>query len=149
MENLILRKEEIIKKHEDRLSEVNADILKLMTDSIKDKKAGAGGGAGGGVNVGLFESLKASLQFNSESSLGIEGHDRLEYSKMWFENAKFMVESLKNDPGYQSVIKDIDEQLELYRKEINQIDEELMKVEDDSRRKKLMEEKQKGWKRAT
>lgn len=137
MDKIINHKEEIIKKHEDRLREVNADILKLMTNSIKDTKEGAGGG----VNVGLLESLKASLQFNNESSLGMDGHDRLEYSKMWFENAKFMVESLKNDPGYQSVIKDIDEQLELYRKEINQIDEELKKVGDDSRRKELMEEK--------
>lgn len=140
----MLHKQEIIKKHEDKLREVNANILKLMTDSMRDKKTGAGGG----VDLGFLESLKASLQFSSESTLGMDSHDRLEYSKMWFENAKFMVESLKNDPGYQSLIKDIDEQLELYRKEINQIDEELKKVEDDSRRKELLEERKKGWTKA-
>jgi len=138
MEKLIHTKERIVKEHEDKLMEVNAEILRLMNDSTKDKKTGAVGG----VNVGIFESLKATVQRNSESSLDMESSDRLEYAKMWFENAKFMVESLKNDPGFQSVINDIDEQLERYRKEINQIDEELKKVSnDDSRRNELMEKK--------
>ncbi len=141
MENLILRKQEIFQKHEDKLKEVNGEILKLMTDSIKDKNAKAGVN----VDLGLLNSLKAMVEGSSETSLGMDSHDRLEYSKMWFEQARFMVDTMKNDPGYQSVMNDIDGQLELYQKEISQIDEELKNVDNDEKRKKLLEERKEGW----
>ncbi|MFZ2410116.1 MAG: hypothetical protein WAW23_00955 [Candidatus Methanoperedens sp.] len=141
MENLMVRKQEIYQKHEDKLKEVNSEILNLMTNSIKDKNAKAGVN----VDLGLLNSLKVMLQASSETSLGMDSHDRLEYSKLWFEQARFMVDTMKSDPGYQSVMKDIDEQLELYRKEISQIDEELKNVENDETRKKLLEERKEGW----
>lgn len=99
------------------------------------------------VDLGLLNSLKAMVQASSETSLGMDSHDRLEYSKLWFEQARFMVDTMKSDPGYQSVMKDIDEQLELYRKEISQIDEELKNVENDETRRKLLEERKEGWTR--
>lgn len=137
----MVRKQEIYQKHEDKLKEVNSEILNLMTNSIKDKNAKAGVN----VDLGLLNSLKVMLQASSETSLGMDSHDRLEYSKLWFEQARFMVDTMKSDPGYQSVMKDIDEQLELYRKEISQIDEELKNVENDETRKKLLEERKEGW----
>lgn len=137
----MVRKQEIFQKHEDKLKEVNIEILNLMTNSIKDKNAKAGVN----VDLGLLNSLKAMVQASSETSLGMDSHDRLEYSKLWFEQARFMVETMKSDPGYQSVMKDIDEQMELYRKEINQIDEELKNVDNDEQRKKLLEERKEGW----
>ncbi len=137
----MVRKQEIFQKHEEKLREVNAEILNLMTNSIKDKNAKAGVN----VDLGLLNSLKAMVQASSETSLGMDSHDRLEYSKLWFEQARFMVDTMKSDPGYQSVMKDIDEQLELYRKEISQIDEELKNVENDEKRRKMLEEKKEGW----
>jgi hypothetical protein len=141
MENLMLRRQEVYQKHEDKIREVNAEILKLMTNSIKDKNAKAGVD----VDIGLLNSFKAMLQASSETNLGMDSHDRLEYSKLWFEQARFMIDTMKNDPGYQSVMKDIDQQMELYRKEINQIDEELKNAENDEKRKKLLEERKEGW----
>ncbi len=139
----MVRKQEIFQKHEDKLKEVNAEILNLMINSIKDKNTKAGVN----VDLGLLNSLKAMVQASSETSLGMDSHDRLEYSKLWFEQARFMVDTMKSDPGYQSVMKDIDEQLELYRKEISQIDEELKNVENDETRRKLLEERKEGWTR--
>ncbi len=137
----MVRKQEIYQKHEDKLKEVNSEILNLMTNSIKDKNAKAGVN----VDLGLLNSLKVMLQASSETSLGMDSHDRLEYSKLWFEQARFMVETMKSDPGYQSVMKDIDEQMKLYQKEIDQIDEELNNVDNDEKRKKLLEERKEGW----
>ena len=144
MKNLAELRRKIVERHQDRLDKVQSKILELMTNSITDKKTNGGGG----INLGFLKAFNANAQFNKESSIGMDSHDRLEYSKLWFEQLKAMRETIVNDPGYQKEMEDIDEQMELYRKELERIDEEYenaVKAEDEAMRKILSEKREKHW----
>lgn len=109
-----------------------------MSKQMKDKKINAGGEFGGFLN-----SLKVAANLSSESTLGMDSRDRLEYAKLWFQNAESVRMTISDD--YKSLLKDIDEQLNLVKEEIRQIDEELKSVEDEEQRDRLMEERKSGW----
>ena len=132
------RKQKIVEAHQDRVDKVQSDILEHMTKSLIDKKSGGGGE----IDLGLFKALKAKLDINKETSLGMDSADRLEYSKVAFDYLKYYIGTIQNDPGYQSVLKDIDEQMERYRKELDQIEEELkiaQEEEDKELERRLIE----------
>ncbi len=124
MLNLAGIRRDIIEKHQMRLDNIESEIRKLMDSSMRDKKTNINGG----IVLGLLIP-KANVQFSKEDSLGMESNDRLEYAKMWFEDLKATRESIVNDPGYKSMMKDVDDQMELYRKELANIDEEIKKYE--------------------
>lgn len=138
MENLIQKKEEIVRQHTAKMGEINAKILQLLNEGIEDKKTGAG------VKLDLVNLFKAQASFDRQSSTGMDSRDRLELSKGFFENAKMMVETLRADPGYQSLLEDIDAQLDLYRKEVEAIDHELKTVEDKKGRKELRQDRERA-----
>ncbi|MGI0019192.1 MAG: hypothetical protein ACREAY_01835 [Nitrososphaera sp.] len=138
MENLIQKKEEIVRQHAAKMGEINARVLQLLNDGIGDKKTGAG------VKLDLVNLFKAQATFDRHSSTGMDSSDRLELSKGFFENAKMMIETLRADPGYQSLLEDIDAQLELYRKEVEAIDQELRTVEGKKGRKELRQDRERA-----
>jgi parvulin-like peptidyl-prolyl isomerase len=90
----------------------------------------------------ILNRLKAEGQVGFDSSIGMDDQQRLERAKMWFENAEASMNAISNDAkmGYESYLKSVDEQMELYREELRRIDEELKKVEDEDKRSKLLEE---------
>lgn len=124
MLNLAGIRRDIVVKHQTRLDDIESEIRKLIDSSMRDNKTNINGG----IVLGLSIS-KVNVQFSKENSLGMESNDRLEYAKMWFEDLKATRESIANDPGYKSMMKDVDDQMELYRKELANIDEEIKKYE--------------------
>lgn len=135
MEDLLSRKQRIVESHISTIARQNLDLMKLVDKAMKDKKLGAN------IDFGIFNKVKSMISLNKDEILGMNGDQRLEYSKMWSENAKSMLEIYKNDPGYQSLLKDIDAQMELYREDLNRLNEELKKAEDEDTRLKLNEKR--------
>jgi hypothetical protein len=135
VDSLIAKKEELMKFHTGKLQEINAHILELLADSLKDKKTDAV------AKIKLLEFFKASGSVTREASINMESREKLELAKGFFENAKMMVDAVKTEPGYSSVLKDIDIELDRYRKEIELIDVELKTIEDEEKRKALLEDK--------
>lgn len=141
VEDLIARKEELMKYHIGKIQEINGHILEILTGSLKDKKTDAG------AKLKLLEFFKASGNVTHEASINMESKDKLELSKSFFENAKMMVDAVKMEPGYGSILKDLDIELDRYRKEIELIDAELKTIEDKEKKKELLEEKKRNLQR--
>ena len=135
MRDLTAQKERIVTQHMNSITERNNEILTLMSKQMKDKKINAGGEFGGFLN-----SLKAAASLSSESTLGMDSRDRLEYAKLWFQNAENVRMTISED--YRSLLKEIDEQLNLVKEEIRQIDEELKSVENEEQRDRLIKERE-------
>ena len=141
--NLAGIRRDIVEKHQKRLDNIESEIRKLIDSSMRDNKTNINGG----IVLGLLS--KANVEFSKENSLGMESSDRLEYAKMWFENLRATRESITNDPGYKSMMKDVDDQMEFYRKELAKIDEEIKKYEnmneENEKYAELMRKKGEGW----
>jgi hypothetical protein len=108
-----------------------------MTKAITDKKLS--------VNIGfdILKKINADGQVGNESSIDMSGEQRLELAKLWFQNAQNSMNSIDNDirASYSSYLKSIDEQLDLLRKEIESIDEEIAKEQNQKAKSKLKDER--------
>src|SRR3972149_4642556 len=118
MDNLIRRKEEIVRDHTAKLVETNSKILELLSNTLKDKKVKAD------VKVKILNFVNAAGGGGSESSLDMNSDARLELAKGFLSNAGSMMDVLRSDAGHLGLLKNIDDQLELYRKELEAIDKE-------------------------
>ena len=141
MKDLLKLKGEIIAKHLPQIIEqktkANENLLKLMTEAIKDKKLSAS------IGFDILNKINAHGQVGTEASNDMNGEQRLELAKLWFQNAQNSMNSLDNDirASYDSYIKSIDEQMELLRKEIESIDEEIAKEQNQEVKSKLKDER--------
>jgi hypothetical protein len=141
MKDLLKLKGEIIAKHLPQIIEqktkANENLLKLMTKAIMDKKLSAN------IGFDILNKINAHGQVGTESSNDMNGEQRLELAKLWFQNAQNSMRSLDNDirASYDSYIKSIDQQMELLRKEIESIDEEIAKEENQEVKSKLKDER--------
>jgi len=148
MQDLLARKQRIVEEHLPKIMEMrskaNIEILRLMTEALKDRKISAE------FRLGILNRLNAGGQVGAERSPGMDGQQRLEMAKLWFENAKASMDAISSDAkmGYESLLRSIDEQMKLAVEEMRQIDEELKKVEGDDKRAKLLEERRETLKRA-
>ncbi|HLE46270.1 MAG TPA: hypothetical protein VI915_04730 [Thermoplasmata archaeon] len=134
IKDLIEQKEKIVREHVEALSQINNEILKLTGAAMRDTRTKAGGG----LKVKGF--LQGLLEFGRESELGMESGDRLEYAKLWFQNAENMRRTLGDDPGYASLLTNIDAQLDLYRRQLQRLDEDLRKAEGEKARRGVRDE---------
>jgi hypothetical protein len=67
--DMTAKKEELMKYHTGKLQEINAYILELLTDSLKDKKTDAV------AKIKLLEFFKASGSVTHEASINMESKD--------------------------------------------------------------------------
>ncbi len=109
--------------------------MKAFDKAMRDRKIGAN------FDIGIFNKVKSMFSLSKDEILSMNGDQRFEYSKVWSENAKSMLEIYRNDPGYKSILKDIDGQIELHKEELNRLTEELKKVEDEDMRLKIIEKR--------
>jgi len=148
MKDLLAQKREIIEKHMPKVIEMrtkaNLEILKLMTSALKDRKISAK------VHMGILDRLKFGGDVGTDSSIKMDGQQRLEMVRMWFENARMSMDGIRDDVklGYESYLKSIDEEIKFCREEIARIDEELRKVDEEDKRSKLLEKRDERIKRA-
>ncbi|WP_148687068.1 hypothetical protein [Candidatus Nitrosocosmicus hydrocola] len=139
MRDLVKEKERIINQHMDRIVKTNEVIINKVDKSIKDKKFNAGGEVSG-----FFDNIKALANIMYESNSGMNGEQRLELAKMYFTNAENIRQTLANNPHYDSLLRDIDDQIQMIKDEIKQIDIELKNVKDDEKRDELLEQRKTG-----
>ena len=73
----------------------------------------------------------------------MDSKERLEFAKMEFDARRDAFNEIKEilRSGRESLLEDIDEQMEVSRKSIAEIDEQLKTVEDDSERGELIRRK--------
>ena len=141
MKDLLKLKGEIIAKHLPQIIEqktkANENLMILMTKAITDKKLSAS------IGFGILNKINAQGQVGTEASTELNGEQRLELAKLWFQNAQNSMNSLDNDirASYASYLKSIDEQMELLRKEIESIDEEIAKEQNQEAKSKLKDER--------
>ena len=141
MKDLLKLKVEIIAKHLPQIIEqktkANENLMKLMTKAITDKKLSAS------IGFGILNKINAQGQVGTEASTELNGEQRLELAKLWFQNAQNSMNGLDSDirASYASYLKSIDEQLELLRKEIESIDEEIAKEQNQEAKSKLKDER--------
>jgi hypothetical protein len=135
MENLIEKKRQIVNDHTAKLIEANQKILETLSSTLRDKKVDAR------IKLHVTKLLNLSAGGGGASTTGLESPDKLELAKGYLNNANSIMETVRNESGYDGLLKDIAEQLSVYRKEIEMIDQELKDVEDKERRKELMDQR--------
>jgi hypothetical protein len=131
VEELIDKKAEIINQHMDRIIDANQKILDTIGGILKDKKVDAG------FKLRVKEIINLSASGGGGSATGMESNDKLELAKGFLSNANSILDTLRNRPDYDSLIKNIDDQLQVYRREIEDIDQKLKTVDDKETRKEL------------
>ena len=136
MKELTAEKKEIIKRHEDKLAEVNQNLMKMLTDAMVDPKTNAQ------VRLKIGNWLDTGGKLGKSKTMKMSSHDKLEFSKLFFENAKMMVASLNT--ANESMVSSIDKQLNLYEEELRTIDAELGNAGTPDKRRILEEAKRKN-----
>jgi len=145
MEDLTKQKQEIVERYQSSIfakrAKINEDILTLMDKALKDGQITAK------VHVSILDKIKGGGEIQRSSQTNMDGAQQLELAKMYFMNIEFIMNTITNDlriSGYESLLKNIDDQIQLAMDEIKQIDEELKIVTDASERAKLQERKGKA-----
>jgi len=138
VEDLIKKKADIINQHMERIIDANQKILETIGNILKDKKVNAG------FKLKVQEIVNLSASGGGGSTTGMESSDKLELARGFFNNANSILETLRNRPEYDSLIKNIDDQLQIYRGEIEAIDEKLKVVEDKETRKDLWRQRERA-----
>ena len=135
MKDLMEQKRKIVEKHMDRLERNFRKTLEIKERAVSDRALK------GGLNLSVLNKVTASLNFDQNKLIGMDGGQRMEYAKQWSEDARSIVDILRNDKGYESLLGDIDRQLKSAEEELKQINQELLKCEDDDRKELLKQER--------
>ena len=135
MDRLTAERQKFVEEHLEQLNKMQSKLYGTMENVLVARRMGGGGG------LSFFESLKLRFNFQKTSNSNMKSADKLEYSRLFFEDIKDYRKTVMNDPGYKAVLKDIDLQLKTMKAEIDQIDEALRNTSDANRRRELAEEK--------
>jgi hypothetical protein len=127
---LLESKKEVIEHYLPELQkkqiETNNQIIRSLNKAILDKKVS------GNVKLSLSGFLQI-FEGNAEwaSTTDMDSEDKLELARLYFENAKIMMESFNHDKAFfDSYMKSIDEELKLTMDEITFIDGEIRLAEE-------------------
>lgn len=128
MAKLTIDRQKFVEERLEQLNKMQAKLYGTMENVLVAKKMGGGGG------LSFFESLKLRFNFQKTSNSNMKSADKLEYSRLFFEDIKDYRKTVMNDPGYKAVLKDIDAQLRAIKAEMDQIDEALKRAPDETKR---------------
>jgi hypothetical protein len=136
VEDLIDKKKEIVEDHFNKMIEANTNMLKLIDNAMRNSKIKAGG------KVSFLNKLKGELAIDKSRILQIKPDDMPEYSKNWFRLVEDTFNMMKqsSDEEYASLNKEIDEQIEIAKKEIEDMQKELKNTENNEKRTWLQRE---------
>jgi len=136
MDKAAADRQRFVEEHLEALNKMQAKLYGTMENVLVDRRMGGGGG------LSFFEQLKVRLNFQKTSSSKMKSSDKLEYSKLFFEDIKDYRKTVMSDPGYKAVLKDIDIQLKAMQAELDQINEALRNTPDEHRRRELNDERE-------
>lgn len=135
MDKLTAERQRFVEEHLEALNKMQARLYGTMENVLVDKKLGGGGG------LSFFEQLKVRFNFQKTSASNMKSSDKLEYSRLFFEDIKDYRKTVMGDPGYKAVLKDIDVQLKAMQAELDQINEALKQTTDEKRKRELAGER--------
>ena len=131
MKDLRTKKAEIVERHLERLSNKYIEVLKLKERAMKDSQFRAK------IGAGVFDKIFGNLTLSKDNLLNMEEEKRLEYGKQWSQDASNLMDALRNNSGFESLLNDFDRELRIWEKELKEINEELKDCEDEDKREKL------------
>lgn len=134
---LIKEKQKIVQEHAKIMTEKFLEVLETKRKAVSDNKSSKGFG------FNLLDKVKASFNVDQATMVEMNGDQRLQYAKQWSRDAKLLLDALKSEPGYKSLLKDIDFMITFWKEELDNINEALSNAEGEEERKKLEKEKDK------
>ncbi len=135
MKDLIEEKNRIVANHKEQMLNKFSEIMKRNQDAVADRKKEA--------NLGLKVLNAINFNFGGETTimLNMTGDQRLKLAELWSSDARYLLDAYKDDPGYQSVLKDYDELIGFWREELERLNRELESARNDEEKEKKLEEK--------
>lgn len=96
------------------------------------------------TDVSFLSTFKGIFKFDRKNSIGLSGQDKVQYIKMEYDARKDAFDEIKDilRSGRMSLVKDIDLQLELCRKEIEQIDRLINSTVDPQKREEYVRKRE-------
>jgi hypothetical protein len=145
MYQLTMDKERILNEQVEKLTNAYTKMEDSVNRALKDSETSGSG------DVSLLKVFKATVKLKWEKSLKMESKERLEFAKLEFDARRDAFNEIKEilKTSRESLIKDIDEQMEIARKAMEEIDKELKDVVDDAERKELIRTKEEHAARGT
>src|SRR5215216_1888091 len=137
MYKLTKEKERIVNDHFRKVLEAYAKMEEAVNRAVKDsEESGAG-------DVSVLKLFKAAVELKWERSLKMDSKERLEFAKKEFDARQDAFNEIKNilRTGRDSLLNDLDEQIEISRRAMVEIEEQLKTEEDDSKREGLIRTK--------
>jgi hypothetical protein len=150
MKNLIEEKKKISEEYRNTFLKKYSEILDKNRKEISDNKKT------GSFGIEVLEKLKAGFSGSEERLLNMDGAQRIQLAEIWSRDAKDLLDFYKDEPGYQSVLKDYDDMLSYWKQQLNIVTEKMQKVEQsentddkDNEMKKLQTERDKIFTKAS
>ena len=150
MKNLIEEKKKISEEYRNTFLKKYSEILDKNRKEISDNKKT------GRFGIEVLEKLKAGFSGSEERLLNMDGAQRIQLAEIWSRDAKDLLDFYKDEPGYQSVLKDYDDMISYWKQQLNIVTEKMQKVEQsentddkDNEMKKLETERDKIFTKAS
>jgi hypothetical protein len=123
MRNLMEEKKKITEEYRNTFLKKYSEILDKNRKDISDtKKTGSFG-------IEVLEKLKAGFSGSEERLLNMDGAQRIQLAEIWSRDAKNLLDFYKDEPGYQSVLKDLDEMITYWKQQLDVVTEKIQKAE--------------------
>jgi hypothetical protein len=137
LDELERKKEEIIENHKERMIQINEELLKRIDNGLKERETGADAG------VNALGQLKALFHISTNKGLRMNSEQRIALAKMYFDIQKTTMDEIMNDgrEGYHSLLTDVNEEIEIARDELRQIEEELKHIDGNIEKEKDLKER--------
>jgi hypothetical protein len=143
IESVEERLEDVIRRHQDRILEVNEDTQKLIRQVSADKKTGIEiGGA-----LSYLQKIEGLFKLDREVTQKMNGEQILKMAEMEYAQARHIMDRISQDSGHNVLVDSIRKQLDQLHEELKQVNEEIRQAKNEDEREPL-EKRRKEIKRA-
>jgi hypothetical protein len=138
IEELERRKREIIDNHTEAMIQINDKLVQNIDTGLRDNIRGIN------FDLNAFDKVKALFNLSTDKGLKMNSEHRMELAKLYFELQKSNISIIMNDrtEGYESLLKSINDDIDIAKKRLAQIEVELRSADSDGR--DSLEEERKG-----
>ena len=133
MRELTREKKRLIDDHYEKIMQAYNVMAKATENTLKDpEKVGKG-------NLSVLKIFRSAVEVKTKKSSKLDSDAKAEFAKLDYERSQEVFNEVKKvlRSGTDSLINDIDNQMEIIRKEIEEIDEELKTADVDTTRELL------------
>ncbi len=145
MKNAMEEKRKVVEEYRNSVGKKYSEILEKNQKNISDDKKK------GSFGIEVFEKLKVGFGKSEERLLNMTGAERIQLAEIWSRDSKNLLDFYKDDPGYQSTLKDYDDLIAYWRQQLEAVNEKIQKIdqsdatEKDKEQRRLLEEKERAY----